>query len=373
MTEAATIPAEALTVPINRQSTESLAVQLANGLQAQIQAGELPVGARMPRVREIAGAVGVSYVIASRAVQRLAEAGFLEVRRKTGIYVAAPPEQVWDAHALWVTPSVQSFYFAARQDALLQALAQSNVRVSTLTYAEAKPSEILAQLRATLETTRISSVIAAHPVKGLSQVCKEHNLPLILCRSKGRATADGCVIPGDDQAYDAMVQHCCENGVTLPAILAFHKDQVAAAEKAFARRKLSLQVIPVSEQWNREFEGTGVIEHLGYEAACRLVEKKALPQLLYVTDDYVARGCITGLLQKGVRIPEDLQLIIHGNRKHLPVLGRPLTRIVVDPAEIGRTMAEVTEELLQQDSEKPIKRSIEARFIVGETTEVITG
>ncbi len=359
---------EDLKIPIDRQGTESLAIQLANGLQSAIQAGELPVGARLPLVREIAGAVGVSYVIASRAVQRLAESGFLEVRRKTGIFVAAPPEQVWDAHALFVTPSVQSFYFAARQEALLRAFGEANIRVSTLVYADMKPKEVIFHLKATLETTRISVVLCSFPVRGLAKVCEVHGIPLVLCDNKGKAHAAGCVALNDEKAHDAMVEHCVKNGVTRPAVLSMHPDEDAMAEAAFSRHGLSLQVIPVSSRWTQHVEGTGVIEHLGYEAACRLVREKSLPELLYVTDDYVARGCITGLLQNGIRLPEDLQLIIHGNRKHLPILDRPFTRIVVDPAAIGRAMAEVTKEVLGQETNRTVKRTVEAQFIEGETT-----
>jgi DNA-binding GntR family transcriptional regulator len=47
-----------LRIPIDRPATESLTVQLANGLQSAIQAGELPAGACLYLVREIAGAAG---------------------------------------------------------------------------------------------------------------------------------------------------------------------------------------------------------------------------------------------------------------------------------------------------------------------------
>lgn len=356
-----------LKIPIERKTKVNLAVQVANGLQNAIQAGDLPVGARLPKVREIAGAVGVSYVIASRAVQSLAESRFLEVRRKTGIFVASPPDQVWNAHALYITPPMQSFYFAARQNALLRNLADDNIRVSTLVYASDKPKEILSQIRATLETSNFSMVICALPIAGLSKICKKHDVHMTVFGSKEN-NVDGCVTSCDKNAHYEMAEHCIQNGVTQTAILALNPDQIKVAKKIFSEKKIKLENIPISEYWTKRVEGTGVIEHLGYEAACRLVQKKALPQLLYVTDDYLARGCITGFLQHGVRMPEDIQLIIHGNRKHLPILDRLFTRIEVDPDETGKAMAELTREVLGQKTKHFVKHNIEAKFIGGETT-----
>ena len=65
--------------------------QIELGIQRLVASGALAPGATVPSVRELAQELGVNPMTVSKAYQRLAEAGVVEVRRGEGTYVATSP------------------------------------------------------------------------------------------------------------------------------------------------------------------------------------------------------------------------------------------------------------------------------------------
>ncbi len=62
----------------------------------------------------------------------------------------------------------------------------------------------------------------------------------------------------------------------------------------------------------------------GYQAAMRMIQQKSLPRALFATNEAQAIGCIRGLAQQGVRVPEDLALVCFNGTEqsayHVPSL-----------------------------------------------------
>ena len=76
---------------IDRESNVSMSTQLKGALEFGVASGDLPDGARMPSVRQLAGALGVSPVTVSKVYATLQEAGHIEARVGSGTYVAENP------------------------------------------------------------------------------------------------------------------------------------------------------------------------------------------------------------------------------------------------------------------------------------------
>lgn len=73
---------------IDRASSVPVSVQLRGGLEYGIGTGEIPVGARLPSVRNLAQRLGLSPVTVSHVYAALQEAGHIEGRVGSGTYVA---------------------------------------------------------------------------------------------------------------------------------------------------------------------------------------------------------------------------------------------------------------------------------------------
>src|SRR4051795_12201351 len=65
--------------------------QIEEGMRRLITVGALPPGASVPSVRDLARDLRVNPATVSKAYQRLADAGVLDVRRGDGTYVSAAP------------------------------------------------------------------------------------------------------------------------------------------------------------------------------------------------------------------------------------------------------------------------------------------
>ena len=79
---------------INPAAAAPIWRQIEDGMRRLVASGALPVGTAVPSVRELARELRVNPATVSKAYQRLAADGALEVRRGEGTFVAQRPAGV---------------------------------------------------------------------------------------------------------------------------------------------------------------------------------------------------------------------------------------------------------------------------------------
>lgn len=79
------------TLRVDAKDATPLWRQIELGMQRLVASGALGPGLAVPSVRELAQELGVNPMTVSKAYQRLAEAGVLEVKRGEGTFVPASP------------------------------------------------------------------------------------------------------------------------------------------------------------------------------------------------------------------------------------------------------------------------------------------
>ena len=96
-----------MTVSIDVASATPPYDQVRRQLAAQIAAGTLPVGAKLPTVRGLASELGLAVNTVARAYRELEEAGLIETRGRAGSFVSSNGDdarsQVAAAAAVYVT------------------------------------------------------------------------------------------------------------------------------------------------------------------------------------------------------------------------------------------------------------------------------
>lgn len=83
-----------LHMPIHSIEPQRLYRQISAQLRTLIQAGEFPVGSRLPAERDLSVQLGVSRPSLREALIALEVEGYIEVRMGSGIYVCEPPSSV---------------------------------------------------------------------------------------------------------------------------------------------------------------------------------------------------------------------------------------------------------------------------------------
>jgi DNA-binding transcriptional regulator YhcF (GntR family) len=83
-----------LTLTIDRGLDEPVYEQVANQLRRLIASGVLGPGTALPSVRQLAGDLGVNLNTVARAYRLLEGEGFLAIRDRSGVAVAAPAAEI---------------------------------------------------------------------------------------------------------------------------------------------------------------------------------------------------------------------------------------------------------------------------------------
>ncbi|MBP88534.1 MAG: GntR family transcriptional regulator [Planctomycetaceae bacterium] len=83
-----------LTITIDRGLEESVYEQVARQIRLLIASAALPPGMTLPPVRRLAGDLGVNLNTIARAYRLLEGEGFLEIRKRAGVKVAAPAQKI---------------------------------------------------------------------------------------------------------------------------------------------------------------------------------------------------------------------------------------------------------------------------------------
>jgi len=86
-----------LTLTIDQGLPDPVYEQVAHQIRALIASGALEPGRALPSVRQLAGDLGVSLNTVARAYRLLEAEGFLSIRDRAGVTVAAPAEKLEDS------------------------------------------------------------------------------------------------------------------------------------------------------------------------------------------------------------------------------------------------------------------------------------
>ena len=84
---------------IERSVEEPVYEQIARQIRESVAAGELPAGTPLPTVRVMASDLGVNLNTVARAYWLLEEEGFVRIRDRSGVEVAAPARKDAGDHA----------------------------------------------------------------------------------------------------------------------------------------------------------------------------------------------------------------------------------------------------------------------------------
>lgn len=96
------------------------------------------------------------------------------------------------------------------------------------------------------------------------------------------------------------------------------------------------------------------------------MQKEEFPDLFLFWDDFVAQGALTALLARGVRIPEDVKVVVQTNKGLGPVFPQSLTRFECDGAVIGEKVAAFVLGVLQKGRLPPIPK-LSPTYVFGKT------
>lgn len=316
---------------------EDIADQLAHWLRDRIASGRYKIGDRLPTMRQLAESSGVSFKTARKAVERLAREGYIKTRPHIGSVVMPRNITVWRGRVLLIVPDEDetSYFVNAFLGEARRRLTAAGYLVARVSVSRA-PRGNVAQLGTMLGQT-VDFALVMYGTAKVARMLEKAGVPFV---DFGGIAAKGPrswhFPPGDAGAKRLFVEHCRRARIGKVTEVDFGSPGTSSAAAELARAGIAVDRVSVKPCTDcGRLEG---IERAAYEFFLGYGRGR-FPDLFLVWDDYVARGFLTAMLARGIRIPADVKAVVFANAGFSPVFPKTLTRIEHDPVRCGERAA----------------------------------
>lgn len=348
---------------IDRNQKANLPEQVAEGFRQAIRSRYYRAGDVLPARGEIAAALGVSERIPREAISLLARESYVCPRRGVGCVVLGAKETLWRGRVLIVQREgcEGSYCNAMLVSELRRRLMRANYLCSCVTV-DLKRGGVNYDLSPVEEALRQPTdlVLAVFPTERIAAFLDGRCDYLCFGGEGSKNRTIQNVVAG--VARERLFKQCRKCGVKRILFSGYgHYESELAAFRAAGFRVESLPVWPPNR--------IGYLEDIERKAMetfrTRFAKGKPRPDLVYFADDYIARGGLTALLSRGIRVPEDVRVVTFANKGFVPVFPVSLARIENDPVKVGACAAEAV--IARLEDRAASDEIAPSRFIPGDS------
>ena len=326
---------------VTRSIRLTLVEQVLDGLRSAITGGYYKPGDALPGTRDLAKSLGVSTIVTEAVIKKLGEEGLIVSRPRIGSVVVDRGEKLWKGHILLVMRgSCDGYYGNVLAGIIREEMIKAGYLVSTVAtpFGKNGKPDTAALSAALRQSVDLAILIFDNPA--IERCISESGVKFVLVgdRPSKAKTCVGSITYRRDAAAQEFAPLLKQQGVrTLMEVGT--GDVVDAKESSVAAGlRYSFWTIP-DEKGVLQPESTEIAAMMAF--AKRLKKGRAwLPDVFYFSDDYIGSGAIKALMAAGVRIPDDVRVIIWSNRGNGPVFPFPVAFARLDPQADGRKVVE---------------------------------
>lgn len=358
-------------IKIDRASSRTLTDQIVRGVRSAIFDGSLATGTVLPSRERMAKVCGVSVNVIREALSRLAADGLVRARPHIGCEVLRRSKRKMTGRVLRILGENDGSYMWSVMTAALQrelnaaGLRCSQVSVTTMPNGR---SDYTGLKEALSVKPDVAVVCACNMiVSSVVRILERYDVPYVLVLSDVQCGGRNCLkdIPFDgSEAIRAFVDDCRRRRILSVCQFGFGKDSLFNSIPLLQKAGIATEeiVIPLKNVLG-ELEA---IQRLAADAMARRLGCGPLSELIFFTDDYLTLGAVPVLLERGVRIPQDVKVVSLANRGFGPVFPKRLTRIETDCLGDAERIARSIIGWMRTDNISGID-SISPRYLLGET------
>ncbi len=307
------------------QQGEALHRQITKHIRTLIQGGSLPPGSKLPRMHDLAAHWRTNYFTVHTALTGLVREGLLERKPRLGTFVRQKSKDLRSVGIYYgdeILIKHEREFYRSLHAQLLFLLHKENI--ATRIFIDSRPKhlqqEALQELGDSINTHAIQGLIV--PLVSPSMNLWINNLPVpTSILSMGRSECSRICNDNEDfitKSFEALVEQGCHTvgliNPTAPSspsggknehdsiLNAFH----SCVEKFHLKTHKSWIRVPRTSQ-----EGQ---EKYGYQQFHKLWALDEKPDGLIVYPENVSHGVALALLEKQVKVPAELKLVLHKNQ-----------------------------------------------------------
>ncbi|MCX5662691.1 MAG: GntR family transcriptional regulator [Planctomycetota bacterium] len=325
--------------PVRRRKSRPSPKQhaLASELRRAIITGTLAPGARVPTRAELVSQNGLSLITVQRALERLERDGFVESRGSLGTFVARFPPHRFRYGLAFVNPSnvvaLSNYWSTLAQHADSMASAEPR-RVHTYFDVDAHAdNESFRLLRSDLAARRVAGLVFTSTPRLLEGTSALHlpDLPRVVL---GNEPFHDCAVLSLD--YDSMVQQA------MDLFAAQGRRRIAAITVSNVLEAGIQAIMHSAQKRGMECKTAWIhgIDHLhpmwaGNSARLLMSLPPAeRPDGLLILDDNLVEHATAGVIDMGVRVPDQLGVVAHCNFPRITTSLVPSSRVGFDARQV---------------------------------------
>lgn len=289
--------------------------QITQLLREQIQSKKLVSGTRLPPIKHLADLLGTNYFTVQSALIPLVNEGLLITRQRRGTYVSEASANVralgiYFGSNMWTQEN--RFFQELLSSLLMETSKQSIIgQVFIDTRATKENSTPFEPLVKAADNSEINAVVAA--MLAPNNIPWLNALPVPCSMLYGGIKAPNILASDEEQFFVTSLQRLKALGCTKVGLIGKFTDE---AVNQFVRPEAQKLGLVILDSWICLLTSCSVavdFEKFGYEQFKELWSQQDRPDGLIAGPDILTRGVVMAILEKGVRIPENLKIIFHGN------------------------------------------------------------
>jgi hypothetical protein len=318
-------------------------------MRLQILSGTFLPGEQFPTLDDLERTFKASRVTVHKALNRLAEEGFVYTRGRRGTYVADHPPHLWNYALVFPTrPGRQEwtrFWLALSQEAVRAG--EDGPRRITCFYGANEteiPADEFERLVETVRSRRVAGVIFTFPPPAdvLAALRAEFaELPVVSIAS-GDVTDVSKITPDSFKLLERGVDYlkqCGRKRIALFCVSGLSECFLDHFSHLLAERGMITR--PHWIQFAHQYSAA-----TARNVALLLMNSNQTerPDGLFIMDDNLVEYVTAGLIAAGTRVPEDLQVVAHCNFPWPTPSVIPARRLGFDAAQVLETCLQAVDE-----------------------------
>jgi len=353
--------------------------QTADLLRKYIHQQNLKPGDKLPSVRKILSHLQISQSTLDKALLHLDQEGFIERHRGRGIFVS-DRLSVGEIAVVLKSPLIQSdsspwyrMAFSGLANAIhKQGSGNWQVKMHSGVGSLTDMGEDFAKSLDLLEPDvlrRLRGVFTFHPLHHLHSELEKASVPVVKMGSGDGPYMVG--FDGDDGIISQAVEHLHSTGCRSVGMLWCKPLHSQAKESdVVIAQHASAHGLICRQEWILSPRAIAT-EQLGYELFMQLWHQPVRPEGLVMLDDVMCRGVLRAVLQLGLKLPEDLQLVTRVNKNADLPYHKPVTSIEFDVEKQVQLAAEMMVNLISGNAPSEGRIFLPGKLVIGSTTKTI--
>ena len=327
-----------LPLALNRNLRTPLATQLAENLRNAILSGYYKPGDILPSYKQLARDLGVSLRIPREAMADLVARGMVNPRPRIGCEVLPPKSKSWNGRIHVIAPgdTFITYFASILFEQFRKTMTEEGWLVDLLTFSRNERGETDFSMLDDALTRTCDFALLIFPTAATIRHLEKRKIRYICFGSHvGKRETDPTI--SSEDAMGRLIRQIWKRQVSKVTLIEYWS--FLKIHRYLKEANIDFDSLQIP--W---MTGVGYLERItrkGYELTRRLLtsRKRQPSQLIFFTDDFVARGGLSAIQESGLRVPEDISVVTFSNRGYAPFFPIRLTRVEANPFDLADKIA----------------------------------